>query len=103
MTQANASKPVPSWLSVSDDSVTVTMKGTVNLGGIVTDRLMMRAPTVRDERGATIAAKGDAEVYEINLLCSLLQATEAEVVALTSRNYQRLQAGYFRMVEEDEL
>lgn len=103
MTQTNASKPLPSWLSLTDAGVTVTLKGTINIGGVVTDRLTMRTPTVRDDRAAIAAANGDAQVYEINLLCSLLQATEQELGALSTRNYKRLMAGYFRMDEEDEL
>jgi hypothetical protein len=42
-------------------------------------------------------------VYELNLLCSLLEATEPELKAFSMRNYKRLLAGYFRMEEEDEL
>ncbi|MBD9616776.1 phage tail assembly protein [Pseudomonas sp. PDM07] len=103
MTQATASKPIPSWLSLNDSGVTVTLKGAANIGGVLTDKLTMRTPTVRDERAATAAANGDAMVYEINLLCSLLQATEQELGALSTRNYKRLMAGYFRMDEEDEL
>ncbi|CAH0177637.1 hypothetical protein SRABI123_01357 [Pseudomonas sp. Bi123] len=103
MTQASANKVVPSWLKVSDDSVIVTMKGAVNIGGLLVDKLTMRAPTVRDQRAATATANNDYEQIEINMLCSLLTATEPEIAALSVRNYNRLQAGYFRLVEEDEL
>ncbi|WP_404938402.1 phage tail assembly protein [Pseudomonas atacamensis] len=103
MTQATEKKPLPSWLSLSDAGVTVTMKGAVNIGGVVTDRVTMRAPTVRDDLAAVAAGKGDSSVYELNLLCSLLEATEPELKAFSMRNYKRLLAGYFRMEEEDEL
>lgn len=103
MTHVPESKPVPSWLSLSDAGVTVTLKGSANIGGVITDRLTMRAPTVRDDLAAVAAGKGDSTVYELNLLCSLLEATESELKALSMRNYKRLLAGYFRMEEEDEL
>lgn len=103
MTQENAEKKDPSWLEVSDDSVVINLKGFADIGGIKVDKLTMRAPTVRDQRAATATAKGDYEQIEINVLCSLLQATESEIAALSLRNYNRLQAGYFRLVEEDEL
>ena len=103
MTQETAEKKDPSWLVVGDDSVVVTLQGTAEFGGITVDTLTMRAPTVRDTRAATATAKGDYEQIEINMLCSLLGATEKEISALTTRNYNRLQAGYFRLVEEDEL
>lgn len=103
MTQVNASKPVPSWMVVTDSDVTVTLKGSVNLGGITTDKLTMRAPTVRDVRAAKAASNGDYEQMEVSLFCSLLQATEPEILAMGVKNYNRLQAGYFRLVDEDEL
>lgn len=103
MSQENESKKTPSWLSVSDDSVVISLKGVVEIGGVKVDRLTMRAPTVRDQRAANATAKGDYEQIEINMLCSLCMATEQEIASLTTRNYNRLQAGYFRLVEEDEL
>lgn len=103
MTQASAKTPVQSWLQVNDDSVVVTLKGAVEIAGVKVEKLTMRAPTVRDQRAATATAKGDYEQIEVNMLCSLLTATEQELSSLSVRNYNRLQAGYFRLVEEDEL
>ncbi|UVM48558.1 phage tail assembly protein [Pseudomonas sp. B21-015] len=103
MTQENASKKTPKWLAVSDESAVISMVGAVEIGGVKVDKLTMRAPTVRDQRAANATAKGDYEQIEINMLCSLLMATEPEIAALSLRNYNRLQAGYFRLVEEDEL
>lgn len=103
MTQASAKTPVQSWLEVNDDSVVVTLKGAVEIAGVKVEKLTMRAPTVRDQRAATATAKGDYEQIEVNMLCSLLTATEQELSSLSVRNYNRLQAGYFRLVEEDEL
>jgi len=103
MTQENEEKKVPSWLLVNDDSVVITLKGAADFGGVKVDKVTMRAPTVRDQRAASAGAKGDYEQLEISMFCSLLQATEPEIAALTTRNYNRLQAGYFRLVEENEL
>ena len=103
MTQANAKTPLPSWLVVTDEHAIVTMRGAVELGGVKTDRLSMRAPTLKDMRAAKATANGDFEQIELNMFCSLLQATEAELLAMGIKNYNRLQAGYFRLVDEDEL
>jgi len=104
MTQENAEKKLPSWLTVNDDSAVIQLRGAAEFGGVKVDKVTMRAPTVRDQRAASATtAKDDYEQIEINMLCSLLGVTEKEITALTSRNYNRLQAGYFRLVEEDEL
>jgi len=94
---------LPEWLELSDEGVTVTLKYKVNFSGVITDKLVMRAPSVKDVQAAKAAANGDYEKMELNLFCSLLTATEAELTALKYKDYKRLSAGYFRLVEEDDV
>lgn len=103
MTQATQEKALPTWLEVGDEGVTVTLRYKSNFSGVITDKLVMRAPSVRDVNAAKAAASGDYEKMEMNLFCSLLTASEAELVSLKYIDYKRLQAGYFRMVEEDDV
>lgn len=103
MTTVSLAAPLPSWLALSDDGVTVTLKHKANFNGVVTDKLMMRAPSVKDVMAAKVAGNGDNEKQELNLFCSLLMATENELTALKFKDYMRLQAGYFRLVEEDDV
>lgn len=103
MSNVSLAAPLPSWLVLSDDGVTVTLKHKANLNGVLTDKLMMRAPSVKDVMAAKIAGNGDHEKVELNLFCSLLTATETELTSLKYKDYMRLQAGYFRLVEEDDV
>lgn len=101
MTNASLAAPLPAWLILTDDGVTVTLKHKANFNGVVTDKLMMRAPSVKDVMAAKLVGNGDHEKVEVNLFCSLLMATETELMSLKYKDYMRLQAGYFRLVEED--
>lgn len=96
-------EPLPSWMALSDDGVTVTLKHKANLNGVVTDKLMMRAPSMKDVMASKVAGNGDYEQVELHLFCSLLTATKEELMALKFKDYMRLQAGYFRLVEEDDV
>lgn len=103
MTQVNLDKPLPSWLAISDEGVTVTLAYRASFNGVTLDKLTMRAPSVKDFNTAKMVGGGDFEKMEINLFCSLLTATEAELLSLKLKNYNRLQAGYFRLVEENDV
>ncbi|MHC8299014.1 phage tail assembly protein [Pseudomonas sp. ZS1P83] len=103
MTQASEAKPLPKWLALNDDGVTVTLAYKANFNGMVVDKLTMRAPSVRDMDAAKAAGGGDFEKMEKSLFCSLLTATDVELGGLKYKDYNRLQAGYFRLVEEDDV
>ncbi|WP_460152762.1 phage tail assembly protein [Pseudomonas sp. S2_B07] len=103
MTQATQEKAIPAFLKIDDEGVTVTLRHNANFSGVVTDKLKMRAPCLRDVNAAKAAANGDYEKMEMNLFCSLLTATEAELLSLKYVDYLRLQAGYFRLVGEDDV
>lgn len=103
MTQVTQDQELPSWLKLSDEGVTVTLKYKTLISGVLTDKLMMRAPNVMDWRASKVAGNGDYEKQELSLFSSLLGLTEAELLSLKYKDYQRLSAGYFRLVEEDDV
>jgi hypothetical protein len=103
MTQVTQDQELPSWLKLSDEGVTVTLKYRTLISGVLTDKLMMRAPSVMDWRASKVAGNGDYEKQELSLFSSLLGLTEAELLSLKYKDYQRLSAGYFRLVEEDDV
>ncbi len=103
MTQVTQDQELPSWLKLSDEGVTVTLKYATLISGVLTDKLMMRAPSVMDWRASKVAGNGDYEKQELSLFSSLLGLTEAELLSLKYKDYQRLSAGYFRLVEEDDV
>lgn len=103
MTQVTQEKALPSWLELNDDGVTVTLKHKVIISGVLTDKLVMRAPSVKDVQASKIAGNGDYEKQELSLFGSLLQLSESEIQTLKYKDYMRLTAGYFRLVEEDDV
>jgi len=98
---AQATK-TPSWLVVTGDRVTVTLTMPIVANGIQVDKLSLRAPTVRDIRSAQGGA-GDEEQRELNLFASLAEVGVKELEGMALKDYTRLQTGYFRLVQDDEL
>jgi len=101
MTQA--SKKTPAWMTLSAESVIVTLTKAVEMNGVVCDKVTLRAPTVRDVRAANTAAGNDDEQRELMLFSSLAEVGSKDLEGMTLKDYQRLQAGYFRLVQDDEL
>ncbi|POA51189.1 MULTISPECIES: phage tail assembly protein [unclassified Pseudomonas] len=96
-------KKTPAWMNLTPDSVVVTLTKAVELNGVRCDTVTLRAPTVRDVRAANTAAGGDDEQRELALFASLAQVGSKDLEGMTLKDYQRLQAGYFRLVQDDEL
>ena len=95
-------KKLPSWLVLTDEGATITLRKAADINQIKVNRLSMRAPTVKDVQMATVQAGGDAEKRELILFASLTDAGPNDLVALGIVDYSRIQAGYFRLVEDDE-
>jgi hypothetical protein len=95
-------KPLPAWLTVTDDGATVKLSRAAEFNGVQQDTLTLRPPTVRDIRSAGKAASDDEE-RELQLFASLAQVGRADLELLKLTDYQRLQAAYFRLVQDDEL
>lgn len=98
-----SNKKTPSWLSVAGDRVTVTLTRPSEANGVQVDKLNLRAPTVRDMRTAQQTGGADDEQREMNLFASLAEVSTKDLEGLTLKDYTRLQAAYFRLVQDDEL
>lgn len=97
------SKPLPKYLTLAATGVTVTLSQPTELNGVLADKINLRAPTVRDIRAASTTATGDEEQAELNLFASLAEVGVKDLEGLALKDYTRLQAGYFRLVQDDEL
>ena len=95
-------KKMPSWLELTEEGATITLRRAVEVNQIKVNRVSMRAPTVKDVQLATVQSGGDDEKRELILLASLTQAGDKDIGAMTVVDYNRLQAGYFRLVKDDE-
>lgn len=103
MEQVAEVKPLPSWLKETGTGMCITLKYKPTVNGITVDRLNMRAPSIKDTRIAREMSGGDDEKLELNLFASLTECHVNDLDGLKERDYRRLQAGYFRLVNEDEL
>jgi len=95
--------PLPSWLTVTDDGVAVKLSKPITVQEVRTERLAMSSPTVRILRTCQKAHPGDEVAVDAMLFASLAQITVEDIQNLTLKDYERVKAGYFRMVDEDEL
>lgn len=92
----------PTWMTLQADGVTVRLSKPSEANGVQVDQLSLRAPTVRDIRTAQ-AGSGDEEQRELNLFASLAEVGVKDLEGLALKDYTRLQAGYFRLLQDDEL
>jgi len=92
----------PSWLTVTAEAVTVRLTKPTSANGVDVDKLQLRAPTVRDVRAAQ-AGGNDEEQRELNLFATLAEVGVKDLEGMSLKDYTRLQAGYFRLVQDDEL
>ena len=97
------SKPAPKYLKLTAENVTITLTKPTELNGIKVDTITLRAPTVRDMRISSQTSDGDDEQRELNLFASLAEVGIKDLEGLALKDYGRLQAGYFRLVQDDEL
>ncbi|MNF11913.1 hypothetical protein D3C80_2132490 [compost metagenome] len=58
---------------------------------------------MRDIRNAQVGGAKDDEQRELNLFASLAEVGVKDLEGLALKDYSRLQAGYFRLVQDDEL
>lgn len=91
---------LPEWLTLTADGARVTLKYPLEVNGVLTDKISMRAPCLRDLRAAGATTDGNHEQFEINMLCSLTEIGEKDLGAIKTLDYKRLQEGYFRLDNE---
>ncbi|MCX9150560.1 phage tail assembly protein [Pseudomonas sp. TB1-B1] len=94
---------MPAWLSVTTDQAVVMLSCPSEINGVSVDTVALRSPTVGDVRAANRDAAGDAEQRELVLFASLAGAPIADLEGLKLVDFNRLQAGYFRMDQDDGL
>ncbi|PAA08008.1 hypothetical protein CJU78_11935 [Pseudomonas fragi] len=95
------STSMPAWLSITTDNVLVTLSCPSMINGVTVDKLALRSPTVRDVRSANREAGGDDEQRELVLFAELAGAPVADLEGLKLVDFNRLQAGYFRMDQDN--
>jgi hypothetical protein len=95
------SASMPAWLSITTDNVLVTLSCPSEINGVTVDKLALRSPTVRDVRSANREAGGDDEQRELVLFAELAGAPVADLEGLKLVDFNRLQAGYFRMDQDN--
>ncbi|ERK98320.1 hypothetical protein O999_26775, partial [Pseudomonas putida LF54] len=67
------------------------------------DTVSLRSPTVRDIRAAQQGAGDDDEQRELNLFASLAEVSAKDLEGMALKDYTRLQTGYFRLVQDDDV
>jgi len=97
------SDSMPAWLSLTTDQVLVTLSCPSEINGVTVDKLALRSPTVGDVRAANREVGGDDEQRELVLFAALSGARVADLEGLKLVDFNRLQAGYFRMDNDDGL
>lgn len=95
------SESMPAWLSITTDNVLVTLTCPREINGVTVDKLALRSPTVGDVRAANREAGGNDEQRELVLFAALAGAPVADLEGLKLVDFNRLQAGYFRMDQDD--
>lgn len=95
------SNSLPTWLSVTAENAVVNLSRPSEINGVQIDKLTLRSPTVREVRAADRAAGGDDEQRELVLFAELAGAAIADLEGLKVVDYNRLQAGYFRLEQDD--
>ncbi|MCW5319619.1 phage tail assembly protein [Verminephrobacter aporrectodeae subsp. tuberculatae] len=88
------------WMSIGPENITVTLSRPSVLNGVRQDKIVMRVPTMSDLRAATKHVK-DKEEQEIYLFASLTECAPGDIERLSIRDYNRIQEGFFRHVNED--
>lgn len=96
-------KKIPAWLAIAADRVTVTLSRPTELNGVKTDKISLRSPTVRDIRAAQATGGDDDEQREMNLFASLAEVGQKDLEGMALKDYTRLQTGYFRLVQDDDV
>jgi len=92
---------LPKWLQLGDGIATVILSKPSEANGIKVDKLILREPTVREMRAATLHVCSNEEEQEMVLFCSLASIGRADLEGLLMRDYRRLQTAYFRLGADD--
>lgn len=94
-------KKLPAWLTITPENAVVKLSKPSEINSVMVDQLTLRSPTVREVRAANATSGGDDELREMHLFASLSEAGTKDLEGLKLTDYQRLQAAYFRLVQDD--
>jgi len=100
---AKQPEPIPSWMKIDAQGVTVKLTVPSKINGIEVDTIRLRSPTLKEVRAAQKANPGEDEKMELMLFSSLAEAGPSDLEGLKLKDYVRVQNAYFRMGEDDEL
>ena len=75
-------KKLPSWLELTEEGATITLRKPVEINQIKVNQVRLRAPTVKDVQQATVQSGGDAEKREMILFASLTQAGDKDIAGM---------------------
>lgn len=104
-TQAeNPNQPtLPAWMTLDHDSATIRLRHPREFGGVMTDRIRLKSPSIKLIRACRAAHPKDEEAEELMLLSSMAQIPAKDLDELDIKDYGRLQQGYFRLHTDDGL
>lgn len=81
MTPLTQDNPLPSWLAVTAEGVTVTLAYQANFNGVLVDKLTMRAPSVRDVE----AAKGS--LWSLCAMATTCRTSDGDLLDTICHNF----------------
>lgn len=91
----------PPWLDVALARTVIDLSAPLSVGGVAVNTLTMRSPTIELSRMLEERAGDDSVRLEALMFAALCDADEKDLEGLTLRDYRRLRAAYFRLVDED--
>lgn len=95
-------KPAPSWMQVDESGALVTLSQPTSVNGVMVNSIRLRSPTVREWRAANAVHGSDSVAVEIMLFSSLADLGPNDLEGFLMKDYDRVQAAYFRVVADDE-
>ncbi len=91
----------PAWLKLTLEHAVVRLMEPIERDGVKVDRLTLQSPSIRLSREVEAEAGDDNSKLEMLLFQRLTDTTPAELHSLTTRDYNRVRAAYFRLVHQD--
>lgn len=85
-------------LTPGDGFVDVKLSRAIEVGGVKTDTVRMREPTVADQETAGNIQGSDA-TREIMTFANLCEIAPDEIRSMTMRDYKRLQSAYITFID----
>jgi hypothetical protein len=86
------------FLNAGDGYVDVKLNRAIVIGGVKTDTVRMREPTVADQEAAG-AIQGSDATREIITFANLCTLAPDEIRSLSIRDYKRLQSAYVSFID----